>query len=192
MGLTGNIRFHDSFHVKAREAGRRWRSRLSPAELEQNLAWHREHYKQNHVEILLKGKISRSNDPTYKERMRVYAKRRRARLKEHPEVYSKIKERFRQRHPLISRVYRARLKRLVLSRYSPELKCQTCGHSDIRALSIDHINGGGTKHRASLGVRNIYGWLKKNSYPEGFQVLCMNCQFVKRMEKGEMRHGSVC
>ena len=61
--------------------------------------------------------------------------------------------------------------------------CARCGFSDIRALSIDHIDGGGTQHRKLIG--DLYGWLNKNNYPEGFRVLCMNCQLIKSYENNE-------
>ena len=83
---------------------------------------------------------------------------------------------------------RQKLKEEVLSHYSPELKCKRCGFEDIRALSIDHTNGSGCLHRRTLkkcGGTEFYRWLKKNNYPTEFQVLCMNCQFIKRSENNE-------
>jgi hypothetical protein len=65
--------------------------------------------------------------------------------------------------------------------------CVRCGFSDQRALSIDHIDGGGTQHRKSIGKGNLfYRWLAKHGFPEGFQTLCMNCQFIKRYENDEL------
>ena len=62
-----------------------------------------------------------------------------------------------------------------------------CGETDIDVLSIDHENGGGNKHRASIGLENggwgFYRWLKNNNYPHGFRVLCMNCQFRSHLSK---------
>lgn len=56
--------------------------------------------------------------------------------------------------------------------------CQQCGETERMFLVIDHINGGGHKHR--LAIRSsIYYWLKKHKYPSGYQVLCQNCNFVK-------------
>jgi hypothetical protein len=57
-------------------------------------------------------------------------------------------------------------------------KCACCGETNIEFLSIDHINGNGNKHRNEvIGKRRaeFYPWLIKNNYPEGFRVLCMNC-----------------
>lgn len=42
-------------------------------------------------------------------------------------------------------------------------------------LSIDHINGGGNRHREKVGSAKVYAWLKKRGYPKGYQVLCHNC-----------------
>lgn len=68
-----------------------------------------------------------------------------------------------------------------------DVKCQRCGETEIGILTIDHMDGNGSEHRrevfgegARTGGSRFYFWLKKNSYPEGFQVLCFNCQFRKR------------
>ena len=73
----------------------------------------------------------------------------------------------------------------ILSHYSNgTMKCAHCGFDDIRALSIDHINGGGAPHRRKTG-NDVYCWLKRNGFPEGYQVLCMNCQLIKRQVNRE-------
>ena len=66
--------------------------------------------------------------------------------------------------------------------------CARCGESDRRVLSIDHIEGGGRKHQEEVGVgSSFYVWLIKNNFPEGFQTLCMKCQFIKRHENNECK-----
>lgn len=61
-------------------------------------------------------------------------------------------------------------------------RCKCCGEIEQAFLSIDHINGGGTQHRKQVGKgAAFYRWLEKNSYPPEFQVLCMNCQFGRRI-----------
>jgi hypothetical protein len=77
----------------------------------------------------------------------------------------------------------------ILKHYSNgEMKCAMCGFSDIRCLSIDHINGDGAKHRKKIKTHLNY-WIEKNNYPDGFQILCMNCQFIKRSINNENRRG---
>ena len=71
-----------------------------------------------------------------------------------------------------------RLKAEVLCHYSGGLlKCACCGDSHIEFLGIDHVDGGGTKHRIELGHGGgvLYRWLKRNGYPTGYRVLCINC-----------------
>jgi hypothetical protein len=50
-----------------------------------------------------------------------------------------------------------------------------CGESDVEILEIDHIDGGGNKHRKSIGQSNIYLWLEQQGYPDGYRVLCPTC-----------------
>lgn len=84
-----------------------------------------------------------------------------------------------------SREYCARYKERTFLHYcNGEIKCQKCGFSDVRALTIDHINGDGAEHRQTV-KGSLYCWLHKRGYPLGFQVLCMNCQFIKRTENQE-------
>ncbi len=86
-----------------------------------------------------------------------------------------------------TRRYHEKLKIEVLTRYSKgKLACVRCGFDDIRALSIDHINGGGTAQGKITGFgHHLYRWLKRNGYPDGFQTLCMNCQALKKHENKE-------
>lgn len=68
----------------------------------------------------------------------------------------------------------------VLTAYSgspPKCQCPNCSETHLEFLTIDHINGGGAKHRASLKGNNIYRWLRINKFPNGFRVLCINCNF---------------
>jgi len=68
--------------------------------------------------------------------------------------------------------------------------CNCCGKTDTRFLTIDHIDGGGRKHRKELGNpggNHFFSILKKQGYPEGYQVLCWDCNCAKHMY-GECPH----
>lgn len=67
--------------------------------------------------------------------------------------------------------------------------CMCCGIKELVFLAIDHIDGGGNQHRKRLRINNMYLWLRKEGYPEGFQVLCHNCNFAKRLGKCPHKEG---
>jgi len=86
----------------------------------------------------------------------------------------------------VSKTWAKRDKIEVINFYSNSKNCCTlCGFGDLRALSIDHIGGGGCQHRMEIKIP-IYRWLIKTGFPSGYQVLCMNCQFIKRVENKEL------
>lgn len=62
----------------------------------------------------------------------------------------------------------------VLSHYGG--CCTCCGENRYEFLGIDHINGNGKIHRQEVGGGSkIYKWLVAHDFPEGFRVLCHNC-----------------
>ena len=64
-------------------------------------------------------------------------------------------------------------------------KCEKCGIDDIRVLQFDHIHNDGNKMRKS-GSR-LEGSQYRNDmelFKKTFQVLCANCNVLKRFEKG--------
>ncbi len=80
-----------------------------------------------------------------------------------------------------------KIKQMVLSHYSADLKCP-CGYSDIRALSLDHIEGGGRKKLIEMGLKGgsqFYRWVRRERYPDGLQVLCLNCNCGKNSVRNE-------
>ena len=87
----------------------------------------------------------------------------------HEQVLKFLKERHRQN----------RLFALIAYGGNPP-KCNCCGEDNIEFLSIDHVNNDGAKHRREIGGSAMLNyWLKQHNYPEGFQVLCYNCNSAK-------------
>jgi hypothetical protein len=81
--------------------------------------------------------------------------------------------------------WNAGLKLKVIRHYSNEIaRCSWCGYADIRALCVDHVNNDDIKHSC-----NIYSWLFDNDYPTGFQVFCLNCDWIKRQEYNDHMTG---
>lgn len=63
-----------------------------------------------------------------------------------------------------------------------------CGFTDARALQVDHIHGGGGKERKgkemSYLLRRLIETDAKVSLAR-YQLLCANCNVIKRIERGE-------
>ncbi len=60
-------------------------------------------------------------------------------------------------------------------------------------MTLDHINNRGNQHRALHGGRGfsgekLYKFLEKNGFPDGFQVLCFNCNVGKHLNNGRCPH----
>jgi len=67
-------------------------------------------------------------------------------------------------------------------------KCIRCGYLDVRALQIDHIDGGGGKLRKGKGIRSRTSYYKDivdGIDIEKYQLLCANCNWIKRYENRE-------
>lgn len=97
--------------------------------------------------------------------------------------HKKYAQEYRKRKPLYYYNYVQAVKNEVFSHYSDgKLKCNCCKEKHLDFLCIDHIWGGGNKHRREHNGMTGVGfwlWLKRNNYPKGFQVLCYNCNFAK-------------
>lgn len=82
---------------------------------------------------------------------------------------------------LNSRIRNRKLKTDAMNAYGG-CRCVCCGESEIDFLNIDHIDGGGTQHRKTIGAGvKFYRWLRNNQYPTGYQVLCANCNLGKHI-----------
>ena len=100
----------------------------------------------------------------------------------------KAQKLYRVSHPQRDwRAYYYNEKRLALVHYgNGKCACVKCGFDDVRALSIDHIDGRGNHFRQQNPMGGqVYHWLKMQGYPTGYQTLCMNCQFIKRSDNKE-------
>lgn len=95
-------------------------------------------------------------------------------------IYEKTKERSKQIHK--------ELRELLFEILGKE--CVKCGFDDIRVLQIDHIKGRGVQEIKKFG--SSYSMWKfyldnQQHIPTNLQVLCPNCNWIKRMENNEHR-----
>lgn len=143
-------------------------------------------YRDTHREEIKK--YNENHKEEIKKYLRRYNKIHRERLKKLKKEYNSLhkneqKETKKLNKDKINEQDRNRMKNFrfqVLSYYSKgELKCACCNENHYEFLTIDHINNDGAEHKRKIGIRRLYQWLVKNNFPEGFQVLCYNCNLCK-------------
>lgn len=120
----------------------------------------KEYYERN------KAAISERKKVRYRENLDIYKQRQKLKYASDPAA---TKERVSS--------YNMRLRIEAFNAYGgPTCKC---GETRLGALTIDHISQNGALHRKEIGRGGdkLCRWLKKNNYPPGFAVLCMNCNF---------------
>jgi len=94
---------------------------------------------------------------------------------------------FRKKHPEYSRDRYAKLRNEILILLGN--KCINCGFSNRHALDIDHVNGEGCKERKSFKhslcyLLHILREVKSGS--KEYQLLCANCNRIKKHERHEV------
>jgi len=151
----------DPFERKRRrfESQKRWREKNPQKERESKKRYYESHQK----EVL--------------ESKRAYYLRNREMLKEKNKLWAlthpdRVKECKRKRK------HEIRLE--CLRHYSNGIpRCECCGETLIEFLGIDHINGGGSRHRKEIKGGDICSWLKTRNFPKGYRVLCYNCNLSR-------------
>ena len=83
--------------------------------------------------------------------------------------------------------HNAKIRAVVLSFFGG--KCVRCGFDDPHALQMDHIHGGGGKERRTRGDSLSYRYRFVVEHPKEarkkYQLLCANCNCIKRWEEHE-------
>ena len=101
----------------------------------------------------------------------------------------KSKEEYLLRNARNKKKRNKKLKEDVFNAYGGNV-CACCGETEFGFLSIDHVNNDGYIMRKEIGEGGyrFYNWLRKNKFPDSFQVLCTNCQHGKARNNGICPH----
>lgn len=85
-------------------------------------------------------------------------------------------EKVRENH----RRYREKVRRQVLDAYGN--KCACCDESEPEFLALDHVNGGGNKHRRDARLSSptqLRRHVIEKGFPPEFRLLCHNCNCAR-------------
>ena len=172
---------HAEFYAKARIARQKWYTGLTPEEKAAYRDRHRAKKRASGQKRLAELKADPVAWAAFSARQRGYAAGARAKFT--PEQRKKVVETARLwdlAHPERAKEgrlkERQRLRQQTVDAYGGGCAC--CGETTIQFLQIDHIDGGGGKHRRALGRtggQHFYRWLRQQGFPTGYRVLCANC-----------------
>lgn len=81
------------------------------------------------------------------------------------------------------RYYGSAIRLEVLRAYGGDPPCcACCGERELVFLALDHVRNNGAADRQLIGdSHRIFRWLRRQGFPPGYQVLCHNCNWAKRM-----------
>lgn len=69
-------------------------------------------------------------------------------------------------------------------------KCAECGCMDFRCLQVDHLHGNGTKELKTVRLSRRYKKILLSKPGDEYQLLCANCNWIKRWELREYHYES--
>lgn len=165
--------------AKTPEERREYNRKYYEENRERVRAWNKKWREANREDVNAAARARRAANPEkHKEYDRKYRER-------HPDKIKAKTERRREQQQLAGRT-RERVMRLrCFEHYGTTCAC--CGEAEEMFLTFDHVNNDGYAHRKiDRSGSNLCRWLIKQGFPEGFQVLCMNCNW------GKYRNGGVC
>lgn len=151
-------------HQKNVEYRREWYRKNRIQQIEQRKKYHQEHRDEM---------IQKSKKYYEKNKESIKLKNREYRIKNADILKPKKRKRAKE--------LQQEQKLVVFEYYSNgKIECECCHESNIGFLSLDHIHGGGGKHRKAINS-NTYKWIINHNFPTGYQILCMNCNWGRRI-----------
>ena len=97
-----------------------------------------------------------------------------------PDYHAKWRAANKERWNAYGKRWQDATKQAVFDHYG--WSCSCCGETTKEFLCIDHVDGGGNKHRKTF-TGPIYRLIKNEGFPEGYQTMCWNCNAAKAYYK---------
>jgi hypothetical protein len=153
----------------------------------------KEHYEKNKTVILSRQKkyyernkkriLERQREyvATHKEQHAATCKRwAKENKKKMDEYYAQWRSENRVNIRKVNKEYKDRLRQECFAAYGG--RCFCCGEARWEFLAMDHVKGGGNKHRKAEKLRGggmIHLYLKRRGYPKDFRLSCSNCNSAR-------------
>lgn len=192
--------------VTKKEYMKAWRAKNKDHLKEYMDAWHnenkehetqyrKEYYQENKTEMSIKRReYNQRNHESVLQKWRDYNKanshkRTQWKRQNKDRINMERRRMYQSTRAKKNKIYTQKIKNEVLSHYSSNdiPICACCGEKELLFLTLDHINGNGSQERKKVGGGwSLYLFLRKNNYPNGYQVLCWNCN------SGRALNGGIC
>jgi hypothetical protein len=132
---------------------------------------------------------NRNNPEKHNANNASYYQRHKERLREeHKARHARNRDVDNARAAIRSKKEREEARAAALQHYAGDPpRCACCGETIREFLCFDHMYGGGAKHSRERKSKALGLWLLKNGFPDGFQVLCFNCNAAKSIH-GQCPH----
>lgn len=183
------IKYQQSHPDKLKESLKKWRNK--------NPKYRKQYYEENkEKELHLAQQWRKENKTKTRKYSKIHYEKNSEKIKDYARknyVVSLRKNRYertREESLIYAKKLNEKKRTICIWHYSKgTYECACCGLKDDKIFyDIDHIKNNGNKHRKIIGRSNLHGWLVKNNLPEGYQVLCSNCNQGKNRNKGICPH----
>lgn len=172
---------------KAKQYAKEYKKKYYRQNRERIANWQKAFYKRNKQRI---SQYNKHYNETHKKQLSKKGKEYREKNRE--EVIKRRREssrKFKEKHGISYQTYNNRkIKKEIFELLGN--KCVVCGFDDWRALQIDHVKGGGTRHKKLFGKgqRRFYRVIltEIQGGSKDYQLLCANHNWIKRYENGEV------
>jgi hypothetical protein len=153
----------------------------------------KEHYEKNKIAILARQKNyyernkeqilerQRKYVATHKEQHRAacqqWAKKNKSRMAAY---YAQWRRENKEKTSKKNRDYKERMRSQVFEHYGN--RCSCCGETRREFFAMDHVNGGGNKHRRLNRLTNaadLFLYIIRHNFPDEFRILCHNCNMSR-------------
>ena len=95
-----------------------------------------------------------------------------------------MSEEWKEKNRKHKRAYSKRIRELILQRYGS--RCTCCGETEVKFLTIDHVERDGAEHRRKVAKNLYYKSIALDVDVKRYRILCFNCNC------GREKNGGIC